>query len=80
MARGWESTSVDDQIASARDRPVTANPEVSFAARDRLQHVANLQMARARILEQLQAACDRRYRAQLEQALADVDDELSRAV
>ena len=80
MARGWESKSVEEQIASSRDRPVADGPDLSAAARDRAQHVARLQVARGRVLQQLQTACDRRYRAELEQALADLDAELSRAV
>ena len=71
---------MEEQIASAGDRSASVAPEMSTSARDRAQHVARLQMERARTLQQLQGACDRRYRAQLEQALADLDAELSRAV
>jgi hypothetical protein len=80
MARGWESKSVEDQIAAARETGGKAGPELTEAERARAQRSASLQLARSRILQQLQGACDRRYRAQLEQSLAAIDDELQRTL
>jgi hypothetical protein len=81
MARGWESKSVEDQIAAAEQgRAARTAQELTDAERGRVQRVGTLQLARARILQQLQGVCDRRYRAQLEQSLADLDAELQRAL
>jgi hypothetical protein len=80
MARGWESKSVEDQIAASRDEGEKAGPDLTEAERTRRQRAAALQVARSRILQQLQGACDRRYRAQLEQSLAAVEAELERTL
>jgi hypothetical protein len=76
MARGWESKSVEDQIVASREPGEKNRPELTDAERARAQRAASLMLARTRLLEQLQGACDRRYRAQLEQALAAIDAEL----
>jgi hypothetical protein len=81
VARGWESKSVEEQIAAAGDRMHADDrgPDLSADERARLLRIGSLNMARARILQQLQGACNARYRAQLEQALADVDAGLREA-
>jgi len=80
MARGWESKSVEDQIAASHETGDKAGPDLTEAERARVQRAASLQLARSRILQQLQGACDRRYRAQLEQSLAAIDAELQRTL
>jgi hypothetical protein len=80
MARGWESKSVEDQIAELEQRSAAKGPELSESERARVQRIGGLKVARARVLQQLQGACDRRYRAQLEQSLAAIDAELERAL
>lgn len=77
MARGWESKSVDDQIAAHDARPVLA-PEQTTEERARQGRRDTLRMARARTLQDLQRACDRRHRALLEQTLQHLDAELQR--
>jgi len=78
MARGWESKAVDDQIAAAEsaqgDRAV---PAMTVAERDRARRRETLRLNRARTLQSLQTACDRRHRALLEQTLAHLDEELA---
>lgn len=49
---------------------LTADPDERHSRRTALA------LSRTRILQQLQTACDRRLRAQLEAALADVDEQL----
>lgn len=77
MARGWESKSVEDQIAAAEagreKRPV---PDRSEDDRARDARRLELQLSRARVLQDLQVACDKRYRALLERTLGHIDDEL----
>ena len=77
MARGWESKSVEDQIADAEARKGRPAP-VALTADDldRENRRQTLQLARSRTLQDLQQACNRRHRALLEQTLAHLDDEL----
>jgi hypothetical protein len=74
MARGWESKSVEDQIAEAeaRQRPAHGR-ELTPDERERETKKMTLSLSRSRILQDLQLACDPRHRATLERALADVD-------
>jgi hypothetical protein len=70
MARGWESKAVDDQIAAAEAAAAERSaPDRTTADRE--------QLARARALQDLQLACDRRHRALLEQTIAHLDAELA---
>lgn len=74
MARGWESKSVDDQQASAEAaRADRHRVEPTPAERARKVERETLLLNRARTLQTLQAACDRRHRALLEQTLAHLD-------
>jgi hypothetical protein len=74
MARGWESKSVEDQQeAAAQRRAVDAAPAVAPAEAERQQELDSLQLARVRVLADLQRACRPAHRGMLEQALADVD-------
>ena len=79
MARGWESKSVEDQMATAEaDRGRRAAPRLSSAERDRRARAAGLLLSRARIVRDLDAARDARYRALLQLTLEHVDAELQR--
>jgi hypothetical protein len=78
MARGWESKAVDDQIAAAEAAAAERSaPDRTAADRDRDARRRTLQLARARALQDLQVACDRRHRALLEQTIAHLDAELA---
>jgi hypothetical protein len=79
MARGWESKSIEDQIAE-RDAARSARRESAPAPVDaeRKARRQTLQLARARALQELQGACDRRHRALLDQTLAHLDEELAK--
>jgi hypothetical protein len=78
MARGWESKSVESQIDSAtaarmaRQRPPKTPDELQ-----RESKVHGLMLSRTRVLNDLQHACNARYRAQLEQALAFLDQQIA---
>jgi hypothetical protein len=76
MARGWESKSVDDQISSAESRQPSLGRELTPEERAAKAKRMTLTLSRARILQDLQVACDPRHRAMLERALADVDEQL----
>ena len=77
MARGWESKSVEDQIQQREEAAANASrPKLTAEDAQLKARREGLQMARTRILSSLQAACDARYRAHLERALADLDAQL----
>ena len=77
MARGWESKSVEDQMAAAEDRRQQAiRPPASPEQRDRQSRYDSLRLSRARILGDLAQAGNARYRAQLQQALDFIDQQL----
>lgn len=74
MARGWESKSVEDQQeAAVQRRAAAAAPPVAPDEAERKQQIDALQLARVRVLADLQRACRPAHRGMLEQALVDVD-------
>jgi hypothetical protein len=72
MARGWESKSIESQqtdAAADRNRKPARTPEaLAIEARRR-----DLNVARARVLADLERATAPAYRQMLESALADLD-------
>jgi hypothetical protein len=78
MARGWESKSVEDQIAEAEERKLAATkPKLSAAEIADREHIANLQMAQSRLREQLSRARSEAHKQMLERALADIEAQLN---
>jgi hypothetical protein len=78
MARGWESKSVEDQVAAAEAEKLTrSKPATTPAERERQTRREGLLLSRAKLLRDLESASDARYRAMLEQAVAHLDDEIS---
>ena len=79
MARGWESKSVEDQISERESRRTA--PKLPLQTPEELEKKTRregLMLARTRTLSALQSSCDKRYRAHLERALADLDLQLSK--
>jgi hypothetical protein len=76
MARGWESKSVEDQIASADERRATVKPAMSPDAIERESRRAGLALSRAKIVRDLENARDQRHRTILQQALDYLDAEM----
>ncbi len=76
MARGWESKSVEAQMESAEEKPNAGRPLTpEEAARQRERE--SLRLARARVLQQLEAASEPRYVKLLNDALEDLNNRLS---
>ena len=78
MARGWESKSVEAQIDMAeagrtRVRPKASNPELLEVIRKK----ETILLSRTRVVRELSAAQNPRYRAVLTKALADLEAQLS---
>ena len=78
MARGWESKSVEDQIQERADRSSeSSSKKLTPEEVQRRAKRDGLLIVRTRTLTALQTACDGRYRAHLEQVLADLDRQLA---
>jgi len=77
MARGWESKSVESQMADdsgadqRRGRP-------GAEERQRRQRRSGLELSRARVVQELEATTSAVRRAALESALAFLDGELAK--
>lgn len=77
MARGWESKSVEQQQAEMSDQPKTGRPAVSPEERERDRKRQGLVLSRKWLAQQLERASHLRHRQMLEQAIADLDRQLS---
>ncbi|MFN7931493.1 MAG: hypothetical protein U0Y68_26900 [Blastocatellia bacterium] len=78
MARGWESKSVEDQMAEAEARKLTAaTPKLSAAEIERRDKVAALQLSRSHLLEQLTRVRSAAHQQMLERALAEIEAQLA---
>jgi hypothetical protein len=79
MARGWESKSVEDQIAEREARPRERQlPAPAPADVERETQRQSLQLARARALQDLQGACNPRHRALLQRMIEYLGAEISK--
>jgi len=77
MARGWESKSVEDQVAAAEAaREARAKPHLTDQQRAQETERQSLLLSRAQVTDRLKRATNPRYRAQLESALKDLDARL----
>ena len=77
MARGWESKSVEDQIAASEDRKAATSKRTRTA--DELERDSRRQgllLSRAKIVTDIENARDDRHRAALTQALEFLDNQL----
>jgi len=78
MARGWESKSVEDQVAAAEAaRESRAKPHLTADEREKNELRESLRLSRANISTRLNTATNVHYRAQLERALHDLDEQLA---
>jgi hypothetical protein len=78
MARGWESKSVEAQQADANERPSEPRVRLSPEQAARQREKEGLRLSRQRIVQQLAASQNPRHRIILEEALAELDQKLSR--
>lgn len=77
MARGWESKSVEDQVAAAEAAKASrATPHLTDEQRERETERQSLLLSRAQITNRLQTVTNPRYRAQLESALQHLESRL----
>jgi len=77
MARGWESKSVEDQVAAAEvAREARAKPHLSPQEREALERKQSLLLSRAQVRARLASVTNENYRKQLEGALRHLDEQL----
>lgn len=77
MARGWESKSVEQQQEERSEQKRSARAPLSRADQENNRKREGLLLSRQRLTQQLHAACNPRHRQMLEQAIAEVDSQLS---
>jgi hypothetical protein len=77
VARGWESKSVELQ---QEDESLTTEPKRDLTPEQKglESRKQGLKLSRSRILEQIRSVENARYRKILEQALAELDDQIMR--
>jgi len=73
MARGWESKSVESQMEAAESRRAAGAARAKTA--DQIER-ESLELSRKRVLKDIEAATHPRYRAQLEAALAHLEQRI----
>jgi hypothetical protein len=77
MARGWESKSVEQQQAEMSEERKTVRAPLSPDEQQRNRKREGLLLSRERLRQQLRAASNPRHRQMLEQAIAELDSQLS---
>lgn len=77
MARGWESKSVEDQVAAAEAaKEARAKPHLSAQERETLERKGSLLLSIAQVRARLASAKNENYRKQLERALKHLEEQL----
>ena len=77
MARGWESKSVEQQQEEKSSHQTISRPPISAAEQQRNRKRDGLILSRERLSQQLKSAANPRHRQMLDQALAELDSQLS---
>jgi hypothetical protein len=77
MARGWESKSVEQQQEEMSEQRKSIRPAISPEQQQRNRKREGLLLSRKRLAQQLQGAGNPRHRQILEQAIAELDSQLS---
>jgi hypothetical protein len=79
MARGWESKSVESQIETAEANVRSSfDEQIPAVELDLLRKRESLNLSRTRVLRELEASQNPRYRNMMEKALTDLNSELTR--
>jgi len=77
VARGWESKSVEEQIASAKERDGEHRVKLTAEQADRERKRDSLMLHRTRVLRDFESCQDARYRKTLETGLAYLDSQIA---
>jgi hypothetical protein len=78
VARGWESKSIESQMEAAEDRRAqSAAAKVSAEEIVRQREFESLQLSKIRVLRDIDAATNPRYRESLQAALRHLEDKIA---
>ena len=77
MARGWESKSVEQQQAERSEQRKAVRAPISPEQQQRNRKREGLVLSRQRLTQQLQFSSSPRHRQMLQQAIAELDSQLS---
>ena len=79
MARGWESKDVESQqdLAEA-NRAALAQQRITEEQAMQQKKIESLELSRTRVMHDIQAACNPKYKTILFEALAHLDAELAK--
>ncbi|HTU47051.1 MAG TPA: hypothetical protein VMF91_18460 [Bryobacteraceae bacterium] len=78
MARGWESKAVESQIEAAETRAAHSHqPQLSGDELRRQRERESLELSRTRVMQDLAAARNSKYREILELSLRYLDDKIA---
>ena len=79
MARGWESTSVESQIESAKDGNTSGSKPQSTDSEKKVQRERQgLLLSRTYVLRQIESSSNERYTQSLRQALNEIDQKIAK--
>jgi hypothetical protein len=78
VARGWESKEIESQIEAAEERASQAAKRQVSAAQIALEReIDSLNLSRTRVMRDLEASTNPRYREMLNRSLAFLDEKLA---
>jgi hypothetical protein len=77
VARGWESKSVEEQIASAKERQGQPSVKLTPQQMDNERKCDSLLLQRTRMMRQLETCGEGRYRQTLKDGLAFLEKQLT---
>lgn len=78
MARGWESKSVESQMDAVEERRASGDKaELSEDQKKIKRERAVLVLARANLLQQMEASTNERYRETIQRTLQDLDEKIA---
>jgi hypothetical protein len=78
MARGWESKDVESQVDAAEERArIAKQPKLTVEQAARQRERESLELSRKRVLHDIEATRNPKYRATLEAALKHLDEKLA---
>ena len=81
MARGWESKSVEEQIELAAEKAASLKnvTKVNEAEAAKKRELESLELSRTRVLQDIAASNNPKYKEMLQRSLAFLDEKLARA-
>jgi phage terminase Nu1 subunit (DNA packaging protein) len=79
MARGWESKSVEEQIELAAEKAASLKSakKIDEAEAARLRELESLQLSRTRVLTDIAASNNPKYKEMLQRSLEFLDEKLA---